>query len=212
MDKKGTFLEFDRRQFVTRVIPACAVTCLGLGFGDAFALVQANKKSTPSQDKHKFDEEFERKFTYRQFFNAQYNEVIQLAKALKEEMGKDKAIEFIKKSTTKRLLKLGQDHAKRSPDNSFHTYMDTFRNIERYKNTLTMEVVEDTEKAFELKVTECIWASTFLKTDAGDIGYAYVCYGDYAWAEGFNPKIKLIRDKTLMQGHDYCNHRYILTG
>jgi hypothetical protein len=75
-----------------------------------------------------------------------------------------------------------------------------------------MEIVEDTEKAFELKITECIWADTFLKAKAGHIGYAWVCWGDYAWAEGFNPKIKMVRDKTLMQGHDRCNHRYIWTG
>ena len=75
-----------------------------------------------------------------------------------------------------------------------------------------MEIVEDTEKAFELKITECIWASTFLNAKAGDIGYASVCFGDYAWAEGFNPKIKMIRDKTLMQGHELCNHRYVWLG
>jgi hypothetical protein len=51
-----------------------------------------------------------------------------------------------------------------------------------------------------------------LAKKAGDIGYAMVCWGDYAWAEGFNPKIKLVRDKTLMEGHDRCNHRYIWTG
>ena len=75
-----------------------------------------------------------------------------------------------------------------------------------------MEIVENMDTAYELKVTECIWASTFLAAKAGDIGYASVCIGDYTWAEGFNPKIKLVRDKTLMQGHDICNHRYIWTG
>ena len=30
--------------------------------------------------------------------------------------------------------------------------------------------------------------------------------------EDFNPKIKLVRDKTLMQGNNYCNHRYIWQG
>ena len=66
--------------------------------------------------------------------------------------------------------------------------------------------------AFEMKVAECLTASTFLAQNAGDIGYALVCWGDYAWAEGYNPKIKLVRDKTLMEGHAYCNHRYIWTG
>jgi len=39
-----------------------------------------------------------------------------------------------------------------------------------------------------------------------------VCHGDYAWAEGFNPDIKLVRDKTLMQGDSICNHRYVWQG
>ena len=77
---------------------------------------------------------------------------------------------------------------------------------------MTFDIVEDTDTAFEMKVTECLTASTFLSLDAGYIGYAGVCWGDYAWAEGFNPKIKLIRDKTLMQGHAFCNHRYVMEG
>jgi hypothetical protein len=72
------------------------------------------------------------------------------------------------------------------------------------------EIVEDTDQALELKVKECIFAETFLKASAGDIGFAFICYGDYAWPRAFNPKIKMIRDKTLMQGHDCCNHRYVL--
>lgn len=65
-----------------------------------------------------------------------------------------------------------------------------------------MEIVENTDAAYELKVTECMWAATFLAAKAGDIGWASVCFGDYAWAKGFNPKIKLVRGKT----------RYIWTG
>jgi hypothetical protein len=61
-------------------------------------------------------------------------------------------------------------------------------------------------------MTECIWAKTFLDANAGDIGYAQICIGDYTWAESFNPKITMVRDKTLMQGHDICNHRYLWKG
>jgi hypothetical protein len=32
---------------------------------------------------------------------------------------------------------------------------------------------------------------------------------DFGLPVGLNPKFKLIRTKTLMQGHDCCNHRYI---
>jgi len=51
-----------------------------------------------------------------------------------------------------------------------------------------MEIVEDTETAFEIKVTECIWATTFRQAEAGDFGYAAICFGDYAWAEGLIQK------------------------
>ena len=184
MITKRPFLELDRRQFLSKVMPACALTCFGLG--NAFALTQDEKKSTMSEEIHKFDEELKRILTYRQYYATRYREYIQLAKALEKELGKEKAIQFLKKYSEERMLQYGKSHASKSPDNSFHTYTDTFRDLNRYKNTLTMEIIEDTEKAFELKVTDCIWATSFLEADAGEIGYASVCYGDYAWAEGFN--------------------------
>jgi hypothetical protein len=105
-------------------------------------------------------------------------------------------------------IKRGQEHANNSPDNSYKTYVNTFR-PPRYEAQLTHEVVVDTDTVFELKVKECLTSWVFRQADAADIGHAYICFGDYAWAKGFNPKIKMVRDETLMQGHDYCNHRYI---
>jgi len=166
----------------------------------------------PGGGDHLFDAEYPRKLTYRQFMKIRYGESIQLAKAIQDEMGEEKAIAFLKKNTSKRLLNYGKSQASKAKDNSLREYTEQFRDVEGYKNMLTMEIVEDTENAFELKVTECIWASTFRDAAAGDLGNAMVCHGDYAWAEGFNPKIKLIRDKTLMQGNAICNHRYVWQG
>ena len=70
------------------------------------------------------------------------------------------------------------------------------------------EIMEDSEEAFEIRVTECALVEPMLEFDAGRIGNAWLCDGDYGHAQGFNPKIKLIRDKTLMLGHSCCNHRY----
>jgi len=77
---------------------------------------------------------------------------------------------------------------------------------------LTFTVAEDTDKVHELRVTECLWAQTFIAAKAGDLGYAGVCFGDYAFAKAFNPSVEMVRDKTLMQGHDGCNHRYLWKG
>jgi hypothetical protein len=77
------------------------------------------------------------------------------------------------------------------------------------KSSMSYDIVEDTEEAFEIKVTECLTEDIFRELDAADIGYACVCHADYALPVAFNPKIKMVRDKTLMEGHDCCNHRYI---
>ena len=39
---------------------------------------------------------------------------------------------------------------------------------------------------------------------------AIICCSDYAYCRGFNPKIKLTRTKTLMQGDDCCDFRWEL--
>ena len=79
-----------------------------------------------------------------------------------------------------------------------------------FGTTAHSDNVEDTENAFELKVTECIWASVFRDAGLdGEIGHAAVCNMDYTWPTTFNPKFKMERDRTLMQGHDHCNHRYV---
>ena len=61
-------------------------------------------------------------------------------------------------------------------------------------------------------MTECIWAAIFRAADAGAIGYAFVCFGDYGWTKGFSPELELVRTQTLMQDHDHCNHLYLWKG
>jgi hypothetical protein len=168
-------------------------------------------KSIP-QDKPMFDMEYPRRLTYRQLITVRYRDFIEFAQAVEQTLGKEKTIDLIKELATKSQLETGRRQAQNSSDQSLKSYTRMFSNPKDWEGRLKMEVVEDTETAFELKVTECIHAAVFIKQNAADIGYAHVCWGDYAWAEGFNPKIKLIRDKTLMQGHDYCNHRYVWVG
>ncbi|MFC1725442.1 L-2-amino-thiazoline-4-carboxylic acid hydrolase [candidate division KSB1 bacterium] len=210
--KKSDLLKLSRRDLLTKVMPACALTCLSAK--SAFASLLPNNNSIFQQAKHKFDKEykFPRPVTYRQFYGQFSRPMIEYGKTLIEELGEEKALEVIKKNTYKQLFARGQNQAKRAPDKGFRSYVDMFK-APVWNDTLTMEIVEDTDTAFELKVTECISAEICKAADfAGKPGFATVCYGDYAWAEGFNPKIKLVRDKTLMEGHKYCNHRYIWTG
>jgi hypothetical protein len=204
--ENGKIFNPARRQLLTRVFPTCAVACLAAG--NVYGSMQDNTTSSGEKKKHKFERPFDTELTFASFFAAKYGEFVQLAMALRKEMGGEKLLAFLKKTTTARMERYGASQAKQKGDDSLEAYVEMFRDPS-YDKTLTMTIVEDSEKAFELKVTECLWAKTFLAWNLGDIGFAHICFGDYAWARGFSPKIRMIRDKTLMEGHSCCNHRYI---
>ena len=196
----------ERRQFIFQTIPACALSCMvgknifGMNLDDT------------AEEKHMFDRDIQMKLTWRRLIEGQNFQFIQLAKAAQHMCGKDKVLELIKKQSTEFNLERGRKQAQESSDQSLKSYTRMFANPKDWEGLLKMEIVEDSEKAFEMKISECLQAVNYRENDADEIGYANVCWGDYAWAEGFNPKIQLVRDKTLMQGYSCCNHRYIWTG
>ena len=199
-----------RRDFLTKAVPACAVSCLAAN--RIFASPPGIGKSLFEQEVHKFDKEIPGlKMTYRSMVAMRIQSFISFARFLQQEIGQERVIELIKKQTEQRLKEQAKRDLERLGKSDFKSYISIFRDP-RMLASLTMEIIEDTDKVFEIRVTECLSSESFLPYKAGDIGYAAVCWGDYNWASDFNPKIKLIRDKTLMQGHDCCNHKYIWTG
>ena len=192
-----------RRTFLAGVIPA---TCCILS---ANTLLAMNPEPTLA-DGHKFDQPMGRMLTYRENLTTRYSEFIKTMQSLEKEWGKEKVLAFLKKLAEGKGTKRAQRQLKKSTDISLDTFTK-FLDSPSFEKTLTFEYTEKTETACEIKVTECIWAEVFKKAGAGEIGYASVCYGDYSHCQNFNPKLKMIRDKTLMQGDAYCNHRYVYT-
>jgi hypothetical protein len=124
--------------------------------------------------------------------------------SLAEYLGRNKLLGLLKK--------IRDDNIDReSSANSELTLADftkMYRDKGHYKNTLTYRIIGESEKTFEIRITECLWAKTFLEKNAGDLGYLTICYGDFASAKAYHPKLKLRLTKTLMQGFECCNHRY----
>jgi hypothetical protein len=210
MDTKGASCTFTRRGFLTNALPAGTMLCLGCPALSALGIAQANAQA-PSP-KHKFAEDS--KMSFEEVFNVAYKDgSIPLLKALANDVGKEKFIEMLKKATAQVVDEATKKQAEKLPKRDLAAFLAEVKADSYFwKHVLTFGFVEDTEKAAEIKVTECLWAKTFREADAADIGYATLCYGDYAAAPAFNPKMKMIRTKTLMQGHDCCNHRWVMEG
>ena len=125
-------------------------------------------------------------------------------------LGEGGFIETLKRASSEVGSRRGHNAAETWPDNSLvsltkglREHSGLLRDVQEY------DIVEDTDTAFEIEVTECLWAKVFRESGASDIGCATVCHQDFAFAEGFNASIKLVRTKTLMQGDDCCDHRWV---
>ena len=78
-----------RRNFITSIIPVCAMACLGSGNNSIFA--QSEDKNI-NQTVHKFDQKMDRELTYLDYYALRYSEFIRLTKVLEKEWGKEKAL------------------------------------------------------------------------------------------------------------------------
>jgi hypothetical protein len=161
--------------------------------------------------KHKFLEGSN--MTFQEVFDFAFKSLIPVLQGLAKELGEDHFLEVLKNVAFESALKAGQDTARQLPCNDFAAFTASAREPSHFgKHILTLEIVEDTPQAFEVKVTECLWAKTFREMGAADIGYLLICHTDYADCQGFNPQITMTRSKTLMQGDDCCNHRFVWEG
>jgi predicted ArsR family transcriptional regulator len=198
----------DRRSFVTRVMPVCSLACLAVGSPGARDASDRDQDA----DLHKFDIPFEQTMTQRQRIGQQYDALIRFIKSLQSQMSEDELVRLLEAYSADYGREVGKLHASQTPDTTFASFVANFR-PPNYKDTLTLEIVEDTDTVFQLRVTECVWARVFQDAGLGGrIGFATVCNMDFTWPQAFNERFRMERDKTLMQGHDQCNHRYVDTG
>ena len=163
-------------------------------------LYQSKRKSPEKSEQHKFQKDFCQ--TYEKAFIWRFGYYIDIMQRFAEYFGRDKLITMIKRAVDERNEGGGTDY----PEHTFTEYIESGKNA--FKNMMTWEVIEESNRAYEIKVTECLWAKTFQERNAADIGYATICYSDFSDARAYHSKIKLERTKTIMQGDDCCNHRW----
>lgn len=150
--------------------------------------------------------------TWEQIFRFAYQkDLIPILKSLGEQIGREKFCRMLE-DTVCGIASKGMA-GKKLPSRDFATFRSSMRMMPPlYRAALDFEVVEDAAELLEYRVKHCLWAKSFRESDAGDIGYAMVCSADFAIATAFNPKLKLAREKTLMQGQDCCHFRYTMEG
>lgn len=199
MKRRSTGVELDRRELVTSLCAVGSMACLGCA-----RLVSAGDEAgTPA---HKFAADSG--MTYEQVYQFAYvRGFIPMMRVLADEVGLD----TIQAAASESVRVVAPERFQAFPERDMAAWIAVLKTPDPLvDHALTVEIVDESDTAVEVRVTECLWATTFRDANAADIGYACICHPDFAMAEAFNPKLRMIRDKTLMQGHSHCNHRWVV--
>jgi hypothetical protein len=204
-----------RREFLQGMFPVGALLCSGCGLLSAAGRVQDSPQNKPAQ--HKFLEDSGLTMSEAVRFAFQWT-YIPVMRELAARIGREKLVEMVKEATGVYWGQLARNYAQRIPKRDLDAFFgwDTLdppiKDAERRKrfwsHALTSQRIEHTPKSYEMKITECLWAQTFREVNAADFGFATICYGDEAMAASFDPRLKLTRTTTLMNGNDCCHFRW----
>jgi len=198
------------RRELLRILPSGAAACLGCA-GLALCAEQSKDQTAAPAPSSGFSANAD--MTWEQAFKFRYQGYARLMRKLSSRIGNDRFLEMLHEASSEVASEYSTLRAKSEPGRDLENFILFFttelmtRPI--FRSALVWEIAEKSERALEIRVSQCLWARTFRAEDAAGIGYASVCYADYAGTTAWYPKIKLIRTKTLMQGHDCCNHRWV---
>ena len=73
---------------------------------------------------------------------------------------------------------------------------------------LEIEIKDQSADSFTFNVVRCRYAETYKAMGLGEIGHLLSCNRDGAFCEGYDPKLKLERTQTIMQGASHCDFKY----
>lgn len=135
--------------------------------------------------------------------------VIAVLDALAGQFGKEKVIEVVEMVVAENTRRGWAEIARSAKSNTIadlvRILLEPLHDVEGFEFTL-----EDRDGGVQVHCTRCPHVE--LAKELGGLEWLYhlVCMGDPYIVEGFNPKMGFRRTKTLMEGHDCCDHFYFM--
>jgi predicted ArsR family transcriptional regulator len=136
-----------------------------------------------------------------------YTEMAKLVRAFKEKYGEE-AYQIVIKQNGERAFTEWKNISEKNGSNSIEDLIKCL--WEPLKKEGFDYEVEITEAGFQMKCTRCGLYDLAKHFGITEEAFYMICECDPYIVEGFNPNIGFRRTKTLMQGHDCCDHFYYM--
>jgi len=128
-----------------------------------------------------------------------------------EAMGREFGRQAVEKVLAETIVEIareqGRDLALAMGGNTSGDFMESLKYWTK-DNALEMDVLRDEGGDLNFNVTRCRYAEMYWALGMPELGQVFSCNRDFALIEGFNPKAKLVRTQTIMDGSAYCDFRY----
>jgi len=109
------------------------------------------------------------------------------------------------------IIKSGQafvtGFASLGPDEkSLTNFIEVYKNFER--NNIVFDVIEESEKKFEIKITRCLIYEAFKEFGAEDLAPC-ICDVATSYFSGYHPNIEYTKDRMIARGDETCHEIFI---
>jgi predicted hydrocarbon binding protein len=130
-------------------------------------------------------------------------------RAVTQRIGREEALALLEQVNQQEAFRRGRSVAEKVEQNGIEALVDEVAGWGR-GGVWEMEVLEQTPTSYFFNVTRCPYYEKYRDLGLDEFGVYLSCCRDEPFARGFNPKLRLVRTKTIMEGADHCDFRYYL--
>lgn len=131
-----------------------------------------------------------------------------LIRGFAEALGREPALAVASAAIQEDARAAGRALAAQMGGNSLADLRRVVESVWAGDEAVALRFLEDGDSRLSFDVTRCRYAEMYEAMGMKDLGFCLSCCRDGAFAEGFNPRIKLARTQTLMEGAAFCDFRF----
>ena len=132
-----------------------------------------------------------------------------LIERFSEEFGVEKTQALAKKIICKDAVLSGKTLAEKYSGNSLNELLKIVEEVWAKDGTLEITNLALEKDCLKFDVTRCRYAEMYDRLGIKKLGSLLSCCRDFAFMDGFNPGLRLVRTKTIMDGDDICDFCYL---
>ena len=135
--------------------------------------------------------------------------IVPVIRAVSQRIGLDETLIILEEVNQQEAFQRGKSMAEKMEQNGIKALVDEVAGWGR-GGVWEMDVLEQTPTTYFFNVTRCPYYEKYRELELDEFGVYFSCCRDEPFAMGFNPQLRLVRTKTIMEGADHCDFRYYL--